>query len=92
MIRSFKSKALAAFWQSGDAARLDARLVDKLRTRLTRLDAAVAPEEMGAPGYYFHALKGARRGQFSVRVTGNWRLTFGWDETDAVDVDLEDYH
>jgi proteic killer suppression protein len=92
MIRSFRSKALAAFWQSGDAGRLDARIASKLRTRLTRLDLAVAPREMNAPGYYFHQLKGARRGVFSIRVTGNWRLTFGWQETDAIDVDLEDYH
>jgi len=25
-------------------------------------------------------------------VSGNWRITFGWDEADAIDVDLEDYH
>jgi proteic killer suppression protein len=92
MIRSFRSKALAAFWRTGDAAKLDARIAGKLRTRLSRLDLAIAPQEMNAPGYFFHELKGARRGEFSVRVTGNWRLTFGWDGTDAVDVDLEDYH
>ena len=92
MIRSFKSKALAALWQRGDASRLDARTVAKLKLRLSRLDAAVAPAEMNVPGYYFHALKGDRQTAFSVRVTGNWRLTFGWDDSDAIDVDLEDYH
>jgi len=41
---------------------------------------------------YFHALKGQEKGRFSVRVTGNFRMTFGWDGEDAIDLDLEDYH
>jgi proteic killer suppression protein len=36
--------------------------------------------------------QGAYGGRDSVRVTGNWRITFGWEENDATDVDLEDYH
>jgi len=47
---------------------------------------------MDLPGYRFHALKGERRGRFSVRVKGNWRLTFGCTGQDCIDVDLEDYH
>ncbi len=92
MIRTFKSKALAAFWQRGDVSRLDARTLSKLKLRLSRLDVAVTPVEMDAPGYYFHARKGDRQNVFSVRITGNWRLTFGWDGADAIDVDLEDDH
>lgn len=57
---------------------------------LRALDAATRPEQMNLPGYYFHSLRGARR--WSLRVNGNWRMTFGWDGVDAVDVDLEDYH
>ena len=45
---------------------------------------------MNLPGYYFHSLESELR--WSVRVTGNWRLTFGWDGGDAIDLDLEDYH
>jgi proteic killer suppression protein len=45
---------------------------------------------MDVPGYVFHPLRGQAR--FSVRVTGNWRITFGFEGEDAVDVDLEDYH
>jgi proteic killer suppression protein len=47
---------------------------------------------MDLPGYGFHALKGGRVGQYSVTVTANWRITFGFDGEDAVDVNLEDYH
>ncbi len=51
---------------------------------------ATKPEDMNLPGYHFHGLSSEPR--WSVRVTGNWRVTFGWDGADAVDVDLEDYH
>ena len=44
------------------------------------------------PGYHLHPLKGARRGQWSVRVSGNWRVVFRFEGTEAVDVDLIDYH
>lgn len=49
---------------------------------------------MNVPGWHFHALTGDMRGRFSVRVTGNWRLTFAWDSNGphAIAVDYEDYH
>jgi proteic killer suppression protein len=55
------------------------------------LDAAAAPEDMNLPGFHFHRLRG-RFTRYSVRVTANWRLTFAWEESDATQVDLEDYH
>jgi len=57
---------------------------------LRALDAATRPEHVNLPGYYFHALRGVRR--WSIRVSGNWRITFGWNGADAIEVDLEDYH
>jgi proteic killer suppression protein len=57
---------------------------------LRALDAATRPEHVNLPGYYFHALRGARR--WSIRVSGNWRITFGWNGADAIEVDLEAYH
>lgn len=44
------------------------------------------------PGYRFHALKGDRKGNYAVSVSGNWRLTFRFEGEHAVDVNLEDYH
>lgn len=61
-----------------------------MRRMLLALDAATRPESMNLPGYFFHGLHGERR--WSIRVMGNWRITFGWDGADAIDVDLEDYH
>lgn len=45
---------------------------------------------MDLPGFGFHALKGDRKGDYSVWVSGNWRITFGFDGEDAIRVDLED--
>jgi len=41
---------------------------------------------------YLHQLRGKHRGRWSVRVSGNWRITFKFDGPDALDVDYEDYH
>lgn len=94
MIRSFKSKALRRYWIENDASGLSADHIDRLRVRLSALDAATRPEDMNLPGFRFHALAGKMAGRFSVRVTGNWRLTFAWDNDGpaAVDIDYEDYH
>jgi len=59
---------------------------------LNALDAATKPFDMNIPGLKFHALGGDRKGEYSVWVNGNWRITFAWDEADAIGVDLEDYH
>jgi proteic killer suppression protein len=57
-----------------------------------QLDEAEKPEEMSIPGYRLHHLKGDQKGRYAVDVSGNWRITFGWEGEDAIDVDLEDYH
>ena len=47
---------------------------------------------MNLPGLCLHELSGARKGTWSVTVSANWRVTFRFEESDAVDVDYEDYH
>ena len=79
------------------AERDDARLVPqhlnrRIRRILTELAAAQSAQDMELPGYRLHPLKGERRGQWSVRVSGNWRIVFRFVEGEAVDVDLIDYH
>lgn len=92
MIRSFRSKPLKRFVENGDRSKLSVKSIERLITVLRQLDAAKSPEQMNVPGFYFHALKGQEKGRCSVRVTANYRLTFGWDGEDAIEVDLEDYH
>lgn len=59
---------------------------------MSALHAASQPADMDLPGYHFHELGGRRKGTYSVRVTGNWRITFEWEGTDATHIDYEDYH
>ena len=92
MIRSFRGKALRRFAEDGDPSKLSVQNADRVRRILTQLDEVATPDEMNISGWKFHALKGADKGRFSVWVTGNYRITFGWDERDAIHVDLEDYH
>jgi proteic killer suppression protein len=92
VIRSFKSKALRLFAETGDARRLSVPDAKRLRQILLALNSAKSPDEMNTPGLRFHGLKGNRSSTFAVDASGNYRVTFRWDGEDAVDVDLEDYH
>lgn len=91
MIRVFRSKALAQFWDMADGSRLPIQNRARVKRILRFLNQAIAPEGMNVPGFRFHALDTTPT-RWSVWVTGNYRLTFGWDGGDAVDVDIEDYH
>ncbi len=64
----------------------------KLERILTVLDRSAGPEGMDLPGFGLHPLKGRLKGSFAVTVSGNWRVTFGFENGDAVDVDYVDYH
>ena len=64
----------------------------KLRRMLALLDKAKKPSDMGLPGWRLHPMKGDRKGQWAVQVSGNWRLVFEFDNEEAVGVDLVDYH
>lgn len=76
MIKSFKHKGLKQFFETGSLARIDANHQNKLRIILTDLHAAVTVEDMDTPAYSLHKLKGDRKNIHSVKVNGNWRVTF----------------
>ncbi len=92
MIRSFRHKGLRRYAEKGDRSKLSVQNTARLDRLLMRLDASVHPENMDRPGWRFHPLKGTSKDRYAVNATGNWRMTFGWDGNDAIDVDLEDYH
>ena len=66
--------------------------VRKIGQLLRTLDVARRPGDLALPGTGFHALRGDLKGRYAMTVSRNWRITFGWDVEDAVDIDLEDYH
>ena len=92
MIRSFRHKGLQRFWTRSDASGLRPDWVSKVDRLLRALDAAKLPKDLAIPGTGFHALRGDLRDRYAMTVSRNWRMTFGWDGEDAVDIDLEDYH
>ena len=91
MIKSFRHKGLKQLWETGRSGRVSADLQARALRRLDVLDSAVTPSGMNAPGFDFHPLKGGPQ-RYTVHVNGPWCITFGWDGTDAVEVDLEQYH
>jgi proteic killer suppression protein len=93
MVKSFKSKKLKRFFDQGDAAALPADQIEKISDVLAALDTAAEPSEVGLfPGWRLHPLKGDLKGFWSVTITGNWRLIFRFEDGDAFDLDLVDYH
>ncbi len=92
MLGSFKHKGLRKLFESGNTAGVDGHHVDRLRKILALLATAESIEDMKLPGLNLHELKGARKGTWSVKVSGNWRITFRIENGDVFDVDYEDYH
>lgn len=88
----FVHRGLERLYERGDQRRVNPDLVPRIRRILTALDEATHPSHMALPGWRLHQLKGDRGNLWSVRVSANWRIVFGFDGSEAVDVDLIDYH
>jgi len=92
MIRSFKHKGLERFFITGSKKGIQSDHADKIARILDRLDASISPIDMNLPGYRLHELKGQEANTWAVTVNGNWRITFQFEDQDAVVVDYRDYH
>jgi toxin HigB-1 len=92
VIKNFKHKGLEKFFLTGSKAGIQAAHLRKLQLILGRLNVSTNPHDMNLPGLYLHELKGDRHDTWSVRVSGNWRITFKFDGADAIIVNYEDYH
>ena len=93
-IESIRHKALRRFAEIGSPKGLPAGSVDRLRNMLAHIDAIEGAEELRVPpNFGAHQLTGDRKGEWSLFVTKNWRMTFRVNSAGAVeDMDLEDYH
>ena len=92
MIKLFRHKGLREYYETGNKRGINPDHASKLARILDRLDASVQTSDMDLPGYYLHQLSGQEKGTWSVRVSGNWRVTFTFEGEDATDVDYLDYH
>ena len=94
MVRSMKfaSTGLRRFYERDDARRLNAEHIERIRLILTLLSKAKMPQQLDQAFLRLHPLKGKFRGFWSVRVSKNWRIIFRFAGSEAVDIDLLDYH
>ena len=92
MIASFKHRGLKALYDERAARRVAPEHVQKLRDVLAVLDRSRRPQDVDIPGFRLHPLKGELKDHYAVAVSGNWRVTFRFEEGDVVDVDYLDYH
>ena len=91
MIKSFRHKGLAELFERGSSRKVRQDLQSRSMRRLDALDQAESLTDMNVPGFNFHGLKGVPN-RFSIHVNGPWCITFEWEDSDALKVDLERYH
>jgi proteic killer suppression protein len=80
------------FFRHGETKGVLAHHQSRIQRILDLLDDACEPQDLKIPGMFLHPLKGERKGQWAMTVSGNWRITFAFDGEDVVIVNLEDYH
>jgi proteic killer suppression protein len=94
MICGFGDKRTAKF-HAGERVKAFSGFERAARAKLDQLDIATSPEDLAAlPGNRFEALSGDRKGQYSIRINGQWRICFAWAKGDAgpSQVEIVDYH
>ncbi|MSP89843.1 MAG: hypothetical protein EXQ92_13695 [Alphaproteobacteria bacterium] len=88
-ILSLKHKGLQKFFESGSGKLIRGDIRDKCRQKLDYLNEIADPSDCRVFGH-FHTLTGDRQGQYALRISANYRMTFRWDGRNVYDVDLED--
>lgn len=92
MIVSFRNRSLQRFWTHDDKRGLNRQHIPKIRRVLESLHNSGTVQDMAVPGFKLHKLAGFTPDRWSVWISGNWRITFSFDDGDAIAVDYEDYH
>lgn len=92
MIRSFRDPRTEALFNDQDVPRF--RGIERgARRKLLYLHQAQRLDELKVPpGNRLEALKGDRKGQYSIRINDQWRICFRWKDGDAFEVEIVDYH
>jgi proteic killer suppression protein len=93
MIKTFANKTTAAVFANERERKLPPDVLQVARRKLVMLDKAERPDDLRVPpGNRLEALRGERSGQFSLRINGQWRLCFRFENGHAYDVEIVDYH
>ena len=92
MIESFRCKETRQLWEEGKSRRFNSITTVALR-KLAMLDAIQNLDDLRIPpANRLEALKGNRKGQYSIRVNDQWRICFRWENGRALNVEIVDYH
>jgi proteic killer suppression protein len=93
MDRSFADREAERLFARTPGRRFPPELHRVMLRKLLQLDAADRLDDLRIPpGNRLEALKGDRKGQHSIRVNDQWRACFRWDDGDAYEVEIVDYH
>jgi len=92
VIQSFRHKGLKRFYETGKHSGIQPKHASRLRLQLAALDTAASIDDMNVPGFKLHRLKGRAKGRWSIWVSGNWRLTFEFENGNVHELDYEDCH
>jgi len=93
MIRSFKCRETEKLFNRERTKKLPEQIHRKAFRKLRMLHRSSTLEDLRIPpGNRFEALKGKRKGQYSIRINDQWRICFAWQDGDALGVEIVDYH
>lgn len=92
MFWCFRHQGLNRLFERGDTSKVFPHLVNRIALALADPDNARFPSDPDLPGYRVHPLKGGFKGYRSISISGNRRMTFRIEDSDACDVNLTDYH
>ncbi|MFA7658343.1 MAG: type II toxin-antitoxin system RelE/ParE family toxin [Candidatus Gastranaerophilaceae bacterium] len=92
MIKNFKHKGLEKFYLDGITKGIQSEHALKIKIILTRLNQIELISDMDVPSFRLHQLKGDLKNHWSVKVNGNWRITFKLEKGDVYIVNYQDYH
>ena len=92
VIDSFRHRGLKRLHEQGDRRQVPASMAHRLERVLDLMRSARSPQDLNIPGLKLHPLRGSRKGEWAVTITGNWRITFRVGHGRICDVDLVDYH
>jgi proteic killer suppression protein len=93
VIRSFADAETERLWRTGRSRKLPGNLLGRAKRKLAILDGATDLRDLASPpGNRLERLRGGREGQHSIRINDQWRICFRWNNGDAFNVEVADYH
>ena len=92
VIRSYRSRHAESLYKKLAPAKPHRGIAKQAIRRLQQLDAATSLQDLKLPGNRLERLSGDRKGEYSIRINDKWRICFRWEDGDAHDVEIVDYH